>query len=474
MLANVSHPGLRALLEFEEARSKVPIEYEEVADLGSVDLEFGPKVKVHAYGGRDKAEHELVVGEADIRYSGPYATPTGEYETRVFVGEGDVDVLAAVVVENHVLVTLSLERLFAIPAEEQDPRTAATLQRTVHAVFDAIFSNALPVALKNIREHDWSEARDSYVRMKLDTLDRSVRSWKEEIQRNERDAEEKTWQIAGLVSRNERLREALGQFEDSTRMQQKRKAVEEHGEMVKMLQAGSIFNLRFESGEVHFETGKVEIDFEDYAYVLGPFHVEMTLADASLNIKGLKGCAKVDGYSHPHVASSGVPCLGNIAPVIAKTLGMGDVVGAIGTVLEFLRAYNDGNGYVDLRRWNPDWEDDDDRFESCFENSSCHDCVVCGDEGCQYRDGAESRCWENHEIEECIECGDCSYRDRAIENCRRDHEPWECTTCPRSCTWAGDLRECHDSHDGGRCPDCPEDTCNYNPKKTSAAGDDGG
>jgi hypothetical protein len=301
-----------------------------------------------------------------------------------------------------------------------------------------------------------------------------MRSWREEVQRNERDVEEKTWQITGLVSRNERLREALAQFEDSTKAQQKRKAVEEHGEMVKMLQAGSIFNLRIESGEVHFETGKVEIDFDDYRYELGPFHVEMTLADASLNIKGLRGASKVDGYSHPHVASSGVPCLGNMAPVIAKTLGMGDVVGAIGTVLEFLRAYNDGNGYVDLRRWNPDFEDDDDKYESCFESSSCHDCVVCSDDGCPYADGAPSRCWENHDVSDCIECGDCSYRDRAIESCREDHDPWECTTCERSCTWAGDLLACKESHDGSRCGGCPEVTCQFNPKKTGDDDAEGG
>jgi len=111
-----------------------------------------------------------------------------------------------------------------------------------------------------------------------------------------------------------------------------------------------------------------------------------------------------------------------MAPVIAKTLGCGDVVGAISAVLEFLRAYNHGNGYVDLMRWNPDYEDEDDRFESCYENSACHDCVVCGDSDCQYRDGAESRCYENHDTSDCISCGDCSYRDTAIRNCRDEHE----------------------------------------------------
>jgi hypothetical protein len=151
-----------------------------------------------------------------------------------------------------------------------------------------------------------------------------------------------------------------------------------------------------------------------------------------------------------------------MAPVIAKTLGCGDVVGTIGTLLEFLRSYNHGNGYVDLMRWNPDYEDEDDRFESCYENSVCHDCVVCGDSDCQYRDGAESRCYENHDTRDCIECGDCSYRDNAIQNCREQHAPWECTECVNSCTYAGDISECHEQD---RCGDCPLTDCTHNPDR---------
>ena len=268
----------------------------------------------------------------------------------------------------------------------------------------------------------------------------------------------------GLVTRNERLREALAGFQDHTRMEHRRKAVEEHAEMVKMLAAGAIRNLSFDDGQVVFETGKVEIDYDDFNYVLGPYRVEMQLADGTLNIKGLPGCTKVEGYTHPHVASGGTPCLGNAAPMIAKTLGVGDVVGAIGTVLEFLRAYNHGNGYVDLMRWNPDFEDEDSRFESCYDNSAAHDCVVCGDEACPYRDGAEHRCWENHDQADCIECGDCGYRDTAITNCREEHAPWECTECSRACSYAGDTAECHEAE---RCDDCPLKDCRHHPDKAN-------
>jgi hypothetical protein len=329
-----------------------------------------------------------------------------------------------------------------------------------HQVFDAIFSKALLLAVEAVKTHDWKKEADSYVRMKLDVLDRSTRSWREEIARNDRDIDEKTWQIMGLVTRNERLRESLCGFQDATRTEHRRKAVEEHGEMIKMLGAGAIRALRCDGGNVEFETGKVEIDYDDFLHVLGPFRVELNLADGTVRITGVSGAPKVDGYAHPHVASGGTPCLGNMAPVIAKTLGAGDVVGAIGTTLEFLRSYNHGNGYVDLMRWNPDYEDEDEKYERCYENSACHDCVVCGDEACPYRDGSEHRCWENADTQQCIDCGDCSYRDTAITNCREEHEPWECTECMRSCTWAGDTASCHEAD---RCGDCPLNACRHHP-----------
>ena len=264
----------------------------------------------------------------------------------------------------------------------------------------------------------------------------------------------------GLVTRNERLREALAGFQDHTRMEHRRKAVEEHASMITMLGAGAIRTLRCDGGQVEFETGQVAIDYDDYEYVLGPYRVELNLAEGSVRITGLHGAPKIDGYCHPHVASGGTPCLGNMAPVIAKTLGSGDVVGAIGTVLEFLRAYNHGNGYVDLMRWNPDWEDEDEKFERCYDNSAAHDCVVCGDEACPYREGAEHRCWENSDTRDCIDCGDCSYRDTAIQNCREEHDCWTCTECERSCPHAGDTADCHEQD---RCGDCPLTECRHHP-----------
>ena len=459
MFDNVSHPGLRALLSFEATRHQIQVEYREVDEFPPSTTAFVPRVEILSYCGGEVGAADLAVNACNVPYQGPLACACGMPDDEVRIG----DVLVGGVTGNRIVLRFSLESLFRQVEEKaatDAPDPTAPTMNPAHQIFDAIMSRALPLAIRNVREHDWKSEADAYVRMKLDVLDRSTRSWKEELSKNDRSIDEKTWEIMGLVTRNERLRDALDGFQDSTRMQLRRKAVEEHGEMIKMLGAGAIRNLHCDGGQVEFETGKIEIDYDDYTYVIGPYRASLDLGEGTVRITGLPGCTKVDGYTHPHVASGGTPCLGNMAPVIAKTLGAGDVVGAIATVLEFLHAYNHGNGYIDLMRWNPDYEDEDSKFESCYDNSASHDCVVCGDEACPYRDGAEHRCWENHDQADCIECGDCSYRDTAIQNCREEHEPWECTECSRACSYAGDTAECQAAD---RCDDCPLKDCRHNP-----------
>jgi hypothetical protein len=464
MFEHVAHPGLRALLSFESQRHQTPIEFRECSDFPPSTTPFCPRIEVIAYCGSETGTVDLLAGDTTLAYEGPLASALGRIDESIHVG----DTMVGGVTGNRIILRLSLETLFRLP--EQQPQAGPDPTKPsinpAHKVFDAIFSHALPLALRNIREYDWKTEAESYVRAKLEVLDRSIRSWREEIQRNDRDLEDMTWKITGLASRNERLREALAGFENHTRMEHRRRAVEEHGALLRMLASGAIRNLLCSSDSLEFQCGPVTIDDGDYEYALGPYRVTMDLADGTLRIFGLRGCTTVDGYSHPHVSTSGIPCLGNMAPVIAKTLGTGDVVGAVGTILEFIRSYSHGNAYIELRRWNPDYEDDEDRFESCYDNSPCHDCVVCGDDACPYRDGSERRCWENHEPADCIACGDCGYRETAIENCRSDHSCWECTECEQSgCPYAGDVRACHEEN---RCDECPLTDCRHHPSHESA------
>lgn len=475
MFEHVDHPGLRALLSFEATRHHVAMEYREQPHWAGALPPFAPRVEVVAYCGDHQATVPLPVAGGTFPYEGPHLV-LHDVPTLRLPRDDESGTPVCGVDGNRVLVFLSLETLFRlaeqVPRDTPDPTTPSV--NPAHQVFDTIMSWALPLAIANIHAHDWQAEAAEFTRMKMELLDRSMRDWRDQIARNEREVEDKTWEIRNLVTAAQRLREALEGFQAHTRMQHRRRAAEEHAELVRLQASGAIRNLRCQADGIEFECGPMTIDHDDRDFVLGPYRVSVNLPEASFRVTGMPGCPKIEGYVHPHIGSGGTPCLGNAGPMLAKTLGTGDVVGGVQTILEFLRSYSDGNGYVDLRRWDPDYEDDDDRYQRCFDNSSCHDCVVCNDYDCPWRDGAEGRCWDYHDARDCIECGDCGYRDTAVENCRAEHDCWECTECEQSgCPHAGDIRGCHDEE---RCGECPLTGCRHHPSRNKdndgAAGDE--
>ena len=66
-----------------------------------------------------------------------------------------------------------------------------------------------------------------------------------------------------------------------------------------------------------FTTGTAVIEYDGYRYELGPFRVELGLADAKVFINPTDDVHVENGYAHPHISDSGKPCLGNMAPVKA-------------------------------------------------------------------------------------------------------------------------------------------------------------
>ena len=467
---NVYHQGLRALLEFEAARHGLHMEYREVSHMAVNGTRFRPCIEVKAYCGSQSSSVELPLNGVNPTYHGPWAPLEGACDTEVRLGaaDGGKGILVAGVTGNRLLVFLSMEELFRQVECQQveDPdKNHLPNGNPAHGVFEYIFSRAMPVLISNIQSYDWKHESEEYVRMKLALVDRSISDWRGEIHNNQNAIEDKTFEIMGLVTRNERLRESMKVFEDSTRMTQRHKAAEEHAAFVGMMKSGALRDIEVSDSSILFITGTAVIDYDGYRYELGPFRVNLGLADGKVMINPTEAAHVENDYAHPHVSDSGRPCLGNMAPVIAKALGMGDVTGAVTAILEYLRAYNPHDAYQRIERWDPDWEDEENRYDSCYDNSAAHDCVVCGDEGCPYRDGAEARCYENHEIMDCIECGDCGYRDTAIAACHEEHGPQKCVECDQSCDWAGDEQACHDSHEGDLCGDCTIESCRFHPEE---------
>ncbi len=463
MVTNVTHPGLRALLEFESQCHGIQFDYHEV-ESWSAPINTIPKIEIVAYKGSYTSDLTLPLPGFQKAYKGPYNDPGALFDREVVLSDdsGALRVPVAGLVGHRILVFLSLEALFdQWDTASDNDSPSAMVGKPANLLFETIFSELLPLAVDHVRQHDWKAEAEEYARRKMTVLDRSIQGWRDDMRRNETQIDDKTWEITGLVAKNERLRESLAHFNQTTLMQQRRHAIQEHEQLVRLVQAGTLRTFSLQSGCLEFETGEMDVLFDGNIFRMGSFSVRLGLTDGTINIFGLQGSRKVDGYCHPHVSSSGSPCLGNMAPILAQDLGSGRLVEAVTGLLEFLRSYNHGGGYIDIRRWDPDWEDDDDRYDSCYDGSSSHDCAVCSDDGCPYHDGAENRCFENSHTDTCIECGDCSFRRHAIDSCRESKDPWECTECTTSCPWAGDVTACQDTHDGERCKECPVETCKY-------------
>ena len=454
MSIHIPHAGLGALLDFEATKHGIRIEYEEFAEPVIFRQPFAPYVHVIVYCGPRTGTHELDTDGQTVPYEGPYrAYPS--IEQQVQLGE----LAVAGVVQNRLVIFFDLASLFR-QVDEQSAQGSET-NNAAHAVFDAILAEAMPLLLANIKEYGWQHEAEEYARMRVGLVDNCLRRWREELSENLRQVDEKTWEIAGLVTKSERLRDFLAAYEEHTRPSLRRRAQEEHGELVKLMGSGVIRSLRAITNGVELVTDTVEVMHRGRGFELGPFRVELQLNDHGVHIYGVPGAELADGYWHPHVSTGAIPCLGTMGSIIAKTMGSGDVVGAVTTLLEFLRSYNHGEGYVSLSSWDPDYEESTSRYDSCYEDSGRRECATCDDSDCPYRDGAEQRCVEDHDRDECIECRRCSYHQQARQNCREDHAPRECVECDLDCIHAGEVEDCFNAHNGGSCEGCDVESCSH-------------
>jgi len=236
-----------------------------------------------------------------------------------------------------------------------------------------------------------------------------------------------------------------------------RQAKDEYRQLRRMVPE-ALADLRLDGELVVLDTHAIEVEFDGGLYALGSYEIRLDLRRSDVRIHGKTG-EGVSGYPHPHVNSDGLPCLGNMSPVVADLLGRMDTVGLAVGLLEFLKAYNEDNPYVDIRRWDPQWSDDE-RWDNCYEDVGPLDCVTCSETACPHRDGAADRCWDlQSAYTACIECTDCDWAEVALDRCRAEASPQACFNCSYSCTYAGDADECFEVHLGEDCTTCEHESC---------------
>jgi hypothetical protein len=312
-----------------------------------------------------------------------------------------------------------------------------TAEPWINALFASIFDKIMPdikLYIDNEADKKWQE---EYLKLKRFALKDQVKTMKSDIESNSDEIDTKTSEIKEFVSKNYTLSQAIASIENTPEGVMRRSTLTEFESIMKLTpDPVSHIELDTGDGKITVYTNDIYIDHDDHDdhdYYIGKFKIDIQLSSSVIKITNLE--KKVKGYHHPHISQDGTPCLGNISSTVYYLLIHQDIYQLITLLIEFLKSYNEQNPYVGIEHWDPDYEEDDpiEQYESCYEDSSPYDCVICSDSDCPFHDDAQGRCHETRDNpDDCVECtADCRYA-RNYEACfenQRDSHTSECRTC---------------------------------------------
>jgi len=209
-----------------------------------------------------------------------------------------------------------------------------------------------------------------------------------------------------------------------------------------------------DDGSISATTNPITIEYDNWKFPLGRYEIDID-GKGNIIIEALDEHPNAD-YPHPHVASDGRPCLGNIAADIPKILGSMRIAEVLQVLYEFLCEYNPDNPYERIGHFDSTsqyYDEDDNPCENC--DQSCtpyciHECsendsqYECGD-CCEYRqDYCYQDCDYNQNFEQFSPCDDCS--EEGTEHCYLNcqyNEQWELhKPCDESCEFDECDSEC--------------------------------
>jgi hypothetical protein len=455
------HPGLAGLLQFDEQRLGIPIEVvrRPLQSAASRSV-FRPIIELRIHCGGPPETFPVLLPDELLELTVPAHVTKEEQEVGFVDATGQFCPLAGIS-GNRVTVYFDLQALYSNPETIRRKPTNGTTPtgNPGNKVADLVLTQAFAIALGNIRRYDWKHEVKEFTDGAIAAWQASLDEVKSAYRENERSMEEKSWELRQLSGRNSELRQCIRLSERVTQKGLERKAREDHSNLVRLLGRG-LRTIELRDGFLLAVTMPISITWQGILYELGRYVISVPLGDGRLTIKSRDGNS-VEGYPHPHVASDGAPCLGNIAPTVAQLLGEAEYFQLVTTLLEFLRSYNVDNPYLRIERWDPDWQDDDDRFDNCYNDASLSDCATCSDDECHHLDGARRRCYEHTDTNDCIECAGCSRRRSAIDHCRERHDSHQCVACETECTYAGDVEACFETHAGENCATCSNEDCDH-------------
>ena len=338
-----SHPGLRALLQFEEQKHGIPVQWDAYVPDYLLERRFRPEITI--IGMPDDAHDTLEVlidGQSGRFRARPHAITPGH---AVGVTHEGVFTPLATVEGRRIHLLVDVEGAFREPGTLPAPK-----------LFDAIFSQAMPLAEAFIKGYSWEQETAQYVSWKLTSLDDQVREWRQAIRDNAYEVDRLTSRIATLVRKNLALNDSIRLGETASKSDRTEKARAEFA-AIRKLMPHIVTDMQLEYGKLKVDLAPITIDYDDATYEMGTYTA--TIYGDTVRITSDSG----NRVPHPHVNSEGIPCWGNLGPAVAKLLGQGEHAALIVTIKQFLESYNPRDAYLGIEHWDPDHESEEEDEE---------------------------------------------------------------------------------------------------------------
>jgi len=367
-----------------------------------------------------------------------------EYHVRVAL-DGDIASQSQVVDDDSQVLAYIDHNRIIVPIEftAADNEAARTvlpyiIERSIDSL-DFMVDGKLLIQHREMVQR-YHEAFASRVQQRITDIERELRE-------NESEAEQAYYKIVECERKKPIIREELDFLKKLAEIKEPRLFRVQAHTLVELEASGQFTSIVIAGdGKLSATTSPIIIEHDGWRFPMGRYVINLELS-GDIIIEALDPHNNAE-HPHPHVATDGRPCLGNIRGDIPKMLGALRIAEALQTLHAFLCEYNPDGPYEKIGHFDPtgEYQDEDENpCDDCDERCSTYCIFDCGNNDGQYdcqdcydyrTDYCYLECHYNEDFSRFKPCDDCE--DLGTEHCYLEceyNEEWQlrnpCNSCER-------------------------------------------
>jgi hypothetical protein len=198
-------------------------------------------------------------------------------------------------------------------------------------------------------------------------VQRSVTEREEELRDSRHKADQAYYTILDFERRKPILQKELEYLKKLEQIREPRLFRKQAHALIELQASGQYSSITTnDDGSISATTTPITIEYDGWQFPLGRYNININ-PKGDITIEALDPPTDTDN-PHPHVATDGRPCLGNIAADIPKMLGSMRIAEALQVLYEFLCEYNPDSPHERISRFDPTgqyYDEDDNPCENC-------------------------------------------------------------------------------------------------------------